>query len=166
MISLPRSLTSPSPSADSEALDDGGEENDGSSTVEAMLNQSSHLLLEQQPAERLPRGSLEISANLSKTLELDKLLPKIVDNLFQLFRQADRCFIILADETNTRLMPKLIKTRRPHEEETARFSRSIVRKCLETGQLFRSEDGSRDDRLQLSQSVADFKIRSRSCASR
>src|SRR5579872_3777880 len=63
------------------AFDDGGEESEGGSTVEAMLTQSSHLLLEQQPAERL-RVMLEITANLSKTLELDKLLPKIVDHLF------------------------------------------------------------------------------------
>ena len=144
-------------------LEDDFGESDGGSTVEAMLsNQSSHLLLEQQPAERL-RGLLEISSNLSKTLELDQLLPKIVDNLFQLFRQADRCFIIQIDETGLRLMPKLVKTRRPHEEENARFSRSIVKRCLETAQAFLSDDASRDDRIQLSQSVVDFKIRSVMC---
>ncbi len=152
----------PPPPPEAESLDDGGEESDGNSTVEAMLNQSSHLLLEQQPAERL-RGLLEISAKLSKTLELDQLLPKIVDNLFDLFRQADRCFIIQTDEAGTRLMPKLIKTRRSHEEENARYSRSIVKRCLETGQAFLSDDASRDDRIQLSQSVVDFKIRSVMC---
>jgi serine phosphatase RsbU (regulator of sigma subunit)/pSer/pThr/pTyr-binding forkhead associated (FHA) protein len=142
--------------------DDGGEEGEGSSTVEAMLEHSSHLLLEQQPAERL-RGLLEISSNLSKTLELDQLFPKIVENLFQLFRQADRCFIIQTDESGGRLLPKLVKTRRPHEEETARFSRSIVKKCLETATAFLSDDASRDDRIQLSQSVVDFRIRSVMC---
>ena len=141
--------------------DDGGEEGEGSSTVEAMLEHSSHLLLEQQPAERL-RGLLEISSNLAKTLELDQLFPKIVDNLFQLFRQADRCFIIQTDEGG-RLLPKLVKTRRPHEEETARYSRSIVKKCLETATAFLSDDASRDDRIQLSQSVVDFRIRSVMC---
>jgi len=144
------------------AFDDGGEESEGGSTVEAMLTQSSHLLLEQQPAERL-RVMLEITANLSKTLELDKLLPKIVDHLFQLFRQADRCFIIQTDDSGARLMPKLVKTRRANEEENARYSRSIVRKCLETGQSFLSDDASRDDRIQLSQSVVDFRIRSVMC---
>src|SRR3954447_8627630 len=52
------------------------EEEGGSSTVEAMLGHSSHLLLETQPAEKL-RGLLEISASLNKTLQLDELLPKI-----------------------------------------------------------------------------------------
>src|SRR4051794_9053206 len=59
------------------------EEEGGSSPVEAMPGPSSHLLLETQPAEKL-RGLLEISATLNKTLQLDALLPKIAENLFQL----------------------------------------------------------------------------------
>jgi serine phosphatase RsbU (regulator of sigma subunit) len=148
--------------------DDGGEgpEGDGTSTVEAMLASSSHMLLETQPAEKL-RGLLEISANLNKTLELGPLLPKIVDSLFHLFRQADRCFLIQAEEGGKegqqRLMPRVVKTRRPTDEANARFSRSIVRRCLDTATAFLSDDASRDDRIQLSQSVVDFKIRSVMC---
>ena len=124
---------------------------------------SSHLLLETQPAEKL-NALLEISGNLSKTLELKPLLPKIVDSLFQLFRQADRCFIILREEATDKLMPRVIKTRRPHDESNARFSRSIVRQCLDKLQAFLSDDASRDERIQLSQSVVDFRIRSVMCA--
>jgi serine phosphatase RsbU (regulator of sigma subunit) len=131
------------------------------STVEAMISQSSHLLLETQPAEKL-RHLLEISGNLSKTLELGPLLPKIADSLFGLFRQADRCFIIQGEEGG-KLLPRVVKTRRPHDEANARFSRSIVRRCMETGQAFLSDDASRDDRVQLSQSVVDFRIRSVMC---
>jgi sigma-B regulation protein RsbU (phosphoserine phosphatase) len=139
------------------------EDEEGStSTVEAMLSHSSHLLWETQPAEKL-RGMLEISAKLSKTLELDALLPKIVDELFGLFRQADRCFIIQTEEGSKRLMPRVVKTRRPQDETNARFSRSIVQKCLDTAQAFLSDDASRDDRIPLSQSVVDFRIRSVMC---
>jgi sigma-B regulation protein RsbU (phosphoserine phosphatase) len=147
-----------------EELPEAGEEseNESSSTVEAMLSHSSNLLLETQPAEKL-RGLLEISANLSKTLDLDALMPKIVESLFQLFRQADRCFVIQAEEGTNRLLPRVVKTRRPHEETNARPSRTIVRRCLETAQAFLSDDASRDDRIQLSQSVVDFRIRSVMC---
>src|SRR5262249_24337584 len=113
------------------------------------------------PAEKL-RGLLEISGNLTKTLELDPLLPKIVDSLFGLFRQADRCFLIQAEDGG-KLMPRVVKTRRPHDEPNARPSRTIVRRCLESGQAFLSDDASRDDRIQLSQSVVDFRIRSVMC---
>jgi serine phosphatase RsbU (regulator of sigma subunit)/pSer/pThr/pTyr-binding forkhead associated (FHA) protein len=140
--------------------DDGGVES--STTVEATLSHNSNLLLETQPAEKL-RGLLEISSDLSRTLDLDPLLPKIVDSLFQLFKQADRAFLILSEEGTNKLMPKVIKTRRPQDESTARFSRSIVRQCLETAQAFLSDDASQDNRVQLSQSVVDFRIRSVMC---
>jgi serine phosphatase RsbU (regulator of sigma subunit) len=136
---------------------------ESTSTVEAMLsNSSSNLLLETQPAEKL-RHLLEISSNLSKTLNLDALMPQIVDSLFHLFRQADRCFVIQAEEGTNRLLPRVVRTRRPHEETNARPSKTIVRKCLETAQAFLSDDASRDDRIQLSQSVVDFRIRSVMC---
>jgi serine phosphatase RsbU (regulator of sigma subunit) len=140
-------------------VDEDFDEPEGTSTVEATLAQPAMQLLETQPAEKL-RVLLEISSNLGKMLELDKLLPKIVDSLFGLFRQADRCFLIQADEGSAKLMPRVVKTRKPHEETNARYSKSLVRKCLESAQSFLSDDASRDDRVQLSQSVVDFRIRS------
>ena len=142
-------------------------EGEGTATVEAALTHSSHMLLEQQPAEKL-RLLLEISGNLSKTLELGSLFPKIVDSLLALFRQADRCFLIQAEESGkqgqpSKLMPRVVKTRRANEESNARFSKSIVRRCLETGQALLSDDAQRDGRVQLSQSVVDFRIRSVMC---
>ncbi len=147
---------------ESEEADDP--EDEGPSTVEATLNHTSHLLLETQPAEKL-RLLIEITNNLSKTLELQTLLPKIADSLFHLFKQADRCFIIQAEgEKGDKLMPRVVKTRRPFDEGNARFSRSIVRRTLEEAKAFLSDDASRDDRIQLSQSVVDFRIRSVMCA--
>jgi sigma-B regulation protein RsbU (phosphoserine phosphatase) len=139
-----------------------GEDPESSSIVEAMLSPTSHMLLETQPAEKL-RLLLEISGNLTKTLDLDALMPKIVDSLFLLFRQADRCFVIQAEEGTKRLLPRVVRTRRPHEESMARPSKTIVRRCLENAQAFLSDDASRDDRIQMSQSVVDFRIRSVMC---
>ncbi len=147
---------------DEDAEDDHEAEAGDQTTVEAMLDHSSHVLLEQQPVEKL-RGLIEISGNLSRTLEFNQLMPKIVDNLFNLFRQADRCFLIQLEEGGVKLRPRIVKTRRPQDEANARFSRSIVRKCLESAQAFLSDDASRDDRVQLSQSVMDFRIRSVMC---
>ncbi|HKI33516.1 MAG TPA: SpoIIE family protein phosphatase [Gemmataceae bacterium] len=134
----------------------------GSTTVEATMLHNSSLLLDSHPSEKL-RNLVEISGNLSKTLELDRLLPKIVDSLFQLFKQADRCFIILVEEGTGKLLPKVIKTRRPQDEANARFSRSVVKQCLESKQGFLSNNADTDKRI-LSQSVVDFRIRSVMCA--
>ncbi len=134
----------------------------GTSTVEATLSHSSDLLLDTQPAEKL-RHLLEISGNLNKTLAIDALMPKIVDSLFQLFRQADRCFVIQAEEGTNRLLPRVVRTRRANDEANARPSKTIVRRCLDTAQAFLSDDAHRDERVQLSQSVVDFRIRSVMC---
>src|ERR1700687_5920598 len=77
--------------------DEEDEENGASTTVEATLSHNTNLQLETQPADKL-KAMLEISASLSRTLELDRLRAQIVDSLFLLFKQADRCFVILAEE--------------------------------------------------------------------
>jgi sigma-B regulation protein RsbU (phosphoserine phosphatase) len=135
----------------------------------SLSSTNSHILLEAQPAEKI-RALIDITNNLSNTLELDSLLPKIVDSLFQLFKQADRGFIILREEAIERdkpverLIPKVIKTRRPQNETATSYSRSIVRECLKTVQAFLSDDAAQDQRWNMSQSIADFRIRSVMCA--
>jgi serine phosphatase RsbU (regulator of sigma subunit)/pSer/pThr/pTyr-binding forkhead associated (FHA) protein len=132
--------------------------------IEATVSHSSSKqILEAQPAEKL-KAILDITTNLSRTLELDSLLPQIVDSLFQLFKNADRCFIILRDEASKKLIPKVIKTRRPNDEANARFSKSIVNKCLEGVEAILSEDATSDARFAMSQSIADFRLRSVMCA--
>src|SRR6516162_2949670 len=153
------SATLPLPAELTKHEEEPEEPDDSSTTVEATLSHSSNLVLQTQPAEKL-KTLLDISSSLSKTLELDPLLPKIVDSLFQLFRQADRCFIILVEEGTGKLIPKVIKTRRPHDEANARFSRTLVKKCTETAQAMLSDDASADKNIPLSQSVVDFRIRS------
>ncbi len=144
---------------------DDESEDEAAPLPEITLSHSSNVSLETQPADKI-KALLEISDNL-RALELDSLLPKLADTLFQVFRQADRCFLILAETEapgKFKMMPKVVKTRRPHDEANARFSRSIVKQCLETTQSFLSDDAAEDKRLPLSQSVVDFRIRSVMCA--
>jgi serine phosphatase RsbU (regulator of sigma subunit) len=140
------------------------DETDPTSSIEAAVSHlSSNILLETQPAEKL-KSIIEISRFLSRTLELDTLLPKIVDSLFTLFKQADRGFVVLWDETSKRAIPKVIKTRRPQDEANARFSRSIVKHCLQTVQALLLDDALNNADFKMSQSIADFSIRSVMCA--
>ncbi|HJZ93218.1 MAG TPA: FHA domain-containing protein, partial [Gemmataceae bacterium] len=121
-------------------LDD--EEETSNTTVEATFNRASpQQFLETQPHEKL-RILLDISAALSKTLNVGALLPMIADELFKVFKQADRCFIIELDEDD-RLRPVVTKVRRPGPG-TERFSKTIVRKCLEELKSYLSEDASSD----------------------
>ncbi len=134
------------------------EEEEDSSTVEATISGSSKQILEAQPSQKLAM-LIEVGADLSQTFNLEQLLPKIVDSLFQVFLQADRGFIILGEDG--KLIPKVTKSRRGNDnDDTPRFSRKIVNRCLETGQSLLSEDASSDKQFDLSQSIADCRIRS------
>ncbi len=117
-------------------------------------------LLDTQPAERL-RAILEISTSLSRTLELGPLLDQVAETLFRVFKQADRCFVILLDDAG-RPVPKVIKSRRPGTDD-ARFSRTIVNKAIGSMESYLSEDASTDMNLGPSASIAEFRIRSVMC---
>ena len=134
------------------------EEFKDNSTVEATLqSSSSKQILEAQPSERL-KMLLEVGIELTQTFRTEDLLPKIADSLFTVFRQADRAFIIMREDD--KLMAKVIRTRRPDEDDKTRFSRKIVNRCMDTGQAILSEDASSDTQFDMSQSIADCKIRS------
>jgi len=137
---------------------------DSPSTVHASVERmTQQQLLETQPNEKL-RLLLDISAALGKTVQEETLLPQIADNLFTVFKQADRCFIILRDEHTDALIPKVIKTRRANTETSARFSKTIVRRCLDSRQALLYEDAQSGGQMALSASIAEFRIRSVMCA--
>jgi len=140
------------------------EEDDGAgsmTTIEATQGRgSAQKFLQAAPADRL-RALLDISTGLSKSLELDQVLNQIADVLLATFKQADRCFVIQLDEGG-RLVPKVVKSRRAGHDDN-RFSRTIVRKAIESMQSYLSEDASSDASLGAAASIAEFKIRSVMC---
>lgn len=128
------------------------------STVEATITpSSSKQMLEAQPAERLTM-LLDIGTELTQTIRSEDLMPKVVEKLFQVFRQADRAFIILKEEG--KLIANVVRTRRETDDDKTSFSRKIVNRCMDTGQAILSEDASADAQFDMSQSIADCKIRS------
>ena len=102
---------------------------------------------------------LEIMKNLARAVTLDDVLPKVLDTLFTIFIQADRGFIILND-SDGQLKPKWVKTRRPDQEEMVRVSKTVLREVMQTKEAIISLDAGSDARFELSQSIADFRIRS------
>jgi serine phosphatase RsbU (regulator of sigma subunit)/pSer/pThr/pTyr-binding forkhead associated (FHA) protein len=110
------------------------------------------------------KALLEISQHLSRALELNDVLPKLLESLFHIFPQADRGFIVLKDPRTGRLIPKALKCRDPEDNEVLRISRTIVRSVLETKQAILSADAASDSRFNMSESIVDFQIRSMMCA--
>ena len=114
--------------------------------------------LSASPEARLA-ALLEIMKNLAKAVTLDEVLPKVLDTLFTIFIQADRGFIVLNDAEG-QLKVKFSKTRRPDQEEMLRVSKTVLREVMQTKEAIISLDAGSDARFELSQSIADFRIRS------
>jgi phosphoserine phosphatase RsbU/P len=109
------------------------------------------------------RALIEITQNLSRATALEEILPKVLDSLFNIFSQADRGFVVMCTQEG-RLIPKAFKQRQGHEEEGARMSRTIINEVVKLKQAILSADAASDARFELSQSIADFRIRSMMCA--
>ena len=142
------------------------ETSSSSSTVMSTMDVSKldHTLrLNVRPEVKL-RALLEITDSLGQTLELDTVLPKILDNLFKIFAQADRGLVVLRDERRNLLIPKAVKHRRAGEDEELRLSRTIINQAMTSREAILSADATSDSQFQMSQSVADFRIRSVMCA--
>ncbi len=141
--------------------DDDDDHAGGMTTIEATQGKgNANDFLQVAPADRL-RALLDISTGLSKTLDLEPLLNQIADTLLATFKQADRCFVLQLEESG-RPFTRVMKSRRASMDDT-RFSRTIVRKTIESMQSFLSEDASSDAALGPAASIAEFKIRSVMC---
>lgn len=139
--------------------DEDDEEESSSLVVQSVLDESSEQVLASQPVERLAM-LLRVGAELTQTFDLNLLLPRAVERLFDVFTQADRGFVILREAG--RLISKVSKTRRLDDAET-RFSRTIVNRVLDTEKSVLIEDTNAPGNLDQSASIADYRIRSVMC---
>jgi serine phosphatase RsbU (regulator of sigma subunit)/pSer/pThr/pTyr-binding forkhead associated (FHA) protein len=133
----------------------------GLTTIEATQAKGNALqFLDLAPSDRL-RALLDISTNLSREINLDPLLAQVAETIFGVFKPADRCFVLILDETG-RPAPKVMRSRRPALDDT-RFSRTIVKKTIDSRHSYLSEDATSDPSLGPAASIAEFKIRSVMC---
>lgn len=124
-------------------------------------HQSADMTVKVQPEAKL-KAIIEISQALGQTLDLDALANRILDSLFNIFPAADRGLLVLQDDNGT-LIPTTVKHRRGGED-TVRFSRTIAQKAMDEKLAILSADASSDERFNMSQSIADFRLRSVMCA--
>jgi serine phosphatase RsbU (regulator of sigma subunit) len=115
-----------------------------------------------KPEQQL-QAMIEISNNLSKTLDVKEILPKVLDSLFKIFVQADRGFIIMQPKPGGPLAPVATKARRG-DDQAMRVSRTIVERAMSEKKAILSADAAADSRFNMAQSIADFRIRSLICA--
>src|SRR5262249_38281436 len=109
------------------------------------------------------RAILELARNLGTTLDLNEVLPKILESLFGLFPQSDRGFILLREPADGDLVPRAVRHRNPNETARPSISRTIIDHVLQSGRAILSADAGMDDRFEPSQSIRAHAIRSIMC---
>lgn len=114
----------------------------------------------QDPSHKL-QVVLEIAQSLSRTLDLDQLLDKLLEQIMRLFPQSDRALVILYE--GDKLMVRAQRSRGAPDDTAIPYSRTIVRKALEEGVGLLSEDVQTDQRFEPSETLTTLGIHSVLC---
>jgi adenylate cyclase len=91
---------------------------------------------------------LEISKQLSRQLEVDKLLESVVDFTFQVM-DVDRCSILLCEKGSGDLVPRISKSRLGEGSASARHvPQSIARKAVSERVAILTDNAAEDERFK------------------
>ena len=109
------------------------------------------------------RTLIEVTKLLPVSDDLDELLRKILDLVFQIL-DVDRAVLLLHDEKSGELAPRAVRTARPVPEGQPLYSQNIVQYVLRQNVAALFTDATADPRLDSAQSVALQAIRASMCA--
>ena len=104
----------------------------------------------------------EISQALGALGTLEEMCEKVMDELFAVFPQADRGFILTGSSPED-LKPVVVRNRRDGKAEV-QISRTIARKVLGERQAILSQNAMEDDRFSGGMSILNFRILSMAAA--
>jgi adenylate cyclase len=104
---------------------------------------------------------LEVSKELSKQQELDRLLDKVVDFTFQIMN-VDRVSILLLDGKSDELVPRISKSRTGDASAAKHVPQSIARKAVEERVAILSDNAAADERFK-GKSILIQSVRSAMC---
>jgi phosphoserine phosphatase RsbU/P len=113
------------------------------------------------------RAALKISLSLEGETDVDEILPKVVDSLFEMFPQAVRGYVLLAEGADGHLVPRAIKHRQSESGQSMTFgpiSRKTALHVMSTGKAVLMDDTPDGVPADASQSVFDIRCLSMICA--
>jgi sigma-B regulation protein RsbU (phosphoserine phosphatase) len=113
------------------------------------------------------RAALKISLDLEGGLDIDQILPKILDNLFEIFPQSSRGYVLLEEGADGHLVPRAIKHRKSESGHSMTFgpiSRKTALHVMATAEAILMDDGPPEIPGETSQSIFEFQCLSMICA--
>ncbi len=140
---------------------DSGPESEPQLWIRAELPaHTTHRPLVQEDAGRKLAAVLEVTRQLAQTLELDDLLPRLLEHLLGLFPQADRGVILTCKGED--LLVRAVRGRTTRVGEPA-YSRSVVRRALAEGVGVLADNALDDPRFTKAQTLMSLGVRSFLC---
>lgn len=121
---------------------------------------------ELQQAYRRLWAMHQINVTLGTITDLNVLMPKLLDCLFDIYLDAERSFILLSAPGSDTLLPVAAKVRHetPGQREELALSRTIVNEVLTLKHAILSRDALVDNRFKEQESIITHSIRSMMCA--
>jgi phosphoserine phosphatase RsbU/P len=104
---------------------------------------------------------LEIAQHLGRTLDLEALLDKLLEQLLRLFPPADRALVILCEDD--KLVVRAQRVRPGRDVASYPFSRTVIRRALDEGVGLLSDDVRNDRRFQGSLTITNLDLHSVLC---
>lgn len=147
---------------------------DGSRIVKAMSHEEGSQILARPDASESPwlaraRSNLQVMYHtalaVSHTLDIDQLLHRIVELIFE-WVEADRGCIMLLDQESNELLPKVSRHRRQRanqEKERLEISRTILDHVMEQREGVRTSDAKEDARFDTAASIVKMGVREAIC---
>ncbi|HMP02086.1 MAG TPA: SpoIIE family protein phosphatase [Gemmatales bacterium] len=127
----------------------------------AEIVQTSNTNLFRLDAPRKLQVVLEIAEQLACSLDAEVLISKLLENLLNLFTQADRVIVVRVDGPEPRI--RAVRTRNPDSLVPPSFSRTVVRRVVAEGIGIVAEDASADQRFDSTKTLSNLGIRSFVC---
>lgn len=133
--------------------------------LDLQKHQHSDLLKNKELVKRM-QAMVQVSMALGATTSLEELVATITEQIFELFAEAERAFVMLYEEAKTRLVPLSVRYRdQPGKvNENIGISRSIVKNVMENKQAVLIDDAQGDLHYGQQDSVVNLAIRSVMCA--
>ncbi len=112
------------------------------------------------------RAALKITLDLEGDHDLDQMLPTILDSLFDIFPQAARGYILLAEGADGHLVPRAIKHRQSESGHSMTFgpiSRKMALHVMSTAEARLMDEGPPEAPNDANQSVFEYQSLSMIC---
>lgn len=109
------------------------------------------------------KAIVELTRAVSRELNVDNVLPKMMHTLFNVFSQAEQGFVLLKEEDSDVLRVKATKTRSTSAEDVIAVSMTVVRHVMTTGEAVLSGNVLDDSRFKASTALAKMRVSSMLC---